>query len=265
MPKLSRCAPPPDPPRHRCGTRPRRCLLSARSAHRRGCTDSCCAQTSLRRPPSTRRRRSPGAPSPARPATSSSSRLSGTFRDNGVIYNNATLLTPVERRRSRCPGSPAPPLPLRARPRTCRDDPGPWSAAYGFDVTPRRRRFRFQAPPGVLRWTPVNGADGYEVWLIDTGTPPVDVRPTFSTSASSTRSTSLANGPEPFAGASARSARTPARSRRSVSTASRIPGSAPGAPSTAPRTPPPPVARSPWATRSPTSSPTGAATRRPIA
>ena len=45
----------------------------------------------------------------------------------------------------------------------------PWSASFGFDVTPPSAPTPLASYPGLLRWTPVEGADAYQVWLIDTG------------------------------------------------------------------------------------------------
>jgi len=55
-------------------------------------------------------------------------------------------------------------------------DPGSWSAAFGFDVTAPAPPAPLPAPAGVLRWTPVAGAVGYDIWLIDTGNPPVTTK-----------------------------------------------------------------------------------------
>ena len=93
--------------------------------------------------------------------------LSSSFRDNGVVYNDATLKTPVS--------APTLTLPwisdaLYARVRAdLGADSTPWSAPFRFDVTPPAPPVPLPSYPGVLRWTPTEGADGYEVWLIDTG------------------------------------------------------------------------------------------------
>jgi hypothetical protein len=55
-------------------------------------------------------------------------------------------------------------------------EPGPWSAAFGFDVTAPAPPAPLPAPAGVLRWTPITDAAAYNVWLIDTGNPPVTVK-----------------------------------------------------------------------------------------
>ena len=45
----------------------------------------------------------------------------------------------------------------------------PWSTTFGFDVTPPTAPTPLPSYPGVLRWTPMEGANSYQVWLIDTG------------------------------------------------------------------------------------------------
>src|SRR4029450_13250988 len=44
-----------------------------------------------------------------------------------------------------------------------------WSDDFGFDVAPAVAPKPLASVPGVLRWTPSQGADAYEVWLIDAG------------------------------------------------------------------------------------------------
>jgi hypothetical protein len=93
--------------------------------------------------------------------------LSSTFRDNGIVYNDGTLRTPVS--------APTLTLPwisdaIYARVRAdLGTDSTPWSAPFRFDVTPPSPPSPLPSYPGVLRWTPTEGADGYQVWLIDIG------------------------------------------------------------------------------------------------
>src|SRR5262245_42989900 len=95
---------------------------------------------------------------------------SSTFRDNGILYNDSTLLSPVSAPSLTLPWITGSPHALFARVRAILDsDTTPWSAPYGFDVVPPAPPSPQPSYPGVLRWTPIEGADGYQVWLIDTG------------------------------------------------------------------------------------------------
>jgi hypothetical protein len=95
---------------------------------------------------------------------------SSTFRDNGIVYDNAQLLTPVEAPALTLPWISGSPHSLYARVRAVlASGTSPWSAPYGFDMTPPPPPTPVSSYPGVLRWTPVEGATGYQVWLIDVG------------------------------------------------------------------------------------------------
>ena len=95
---------------------------------------------------------------------------SSTFRDNGILYSNATLRTPVSAPTLTLPWITGSPHALYARVRaTLASDTTPWSAPFGFDITPPDPPTPLPGYPGVLRWTPTDGADEYEVWLIDAG------------------------------------------------------------------------------------------------
>ena len=95
---------------------------------------------------------------------------SNTFRDNGVLYDNAALTSPVAAPNLTLPWITGAPHALYAR---VRADLGttttPWSVAFGFDIVSPTPPTPLPAYPGVLSWTPTPGADGYQVWLIDTG------------------------------------------------------------------------------------------------
>ena len=93
---------------------------------------------------------------------------SSTFRDNGILYNDTTLTTPVAAPTLTLPWITGTPHALYARVRANLDGTSsPWSAPFGFDVTPPPPPSPLPSYPGLLRWTPVEGADGYQVWLID--------------------------------------------------------------------------------------------------
>jgi hypothetical protein len=97
---------------------------------------------------------------------------SSSFRDNAVVYNTNGLRTPIAAPSLALPWITGSPHSLYARVRATLDDGDvtPWSDDYGFDVV---------APPpptplplgaedsGLLRWTPVEGATSYIVWLVD--------------------------------------------------------------------------------------------------
>jgi hypothetical protein len=95
---------------------------------------------------------------------------SSTFRDNGILYNNSSLSTPVAAPSLTLPWITGSPHALYARVRAVTDaTTSPWSTAFGFDVTPPAPPSPLPSYPGLLRWTPIPGADAYEVWLVDTG------------------------------------------------------------------------------------------------
>jgi hypothetical protein len=100
---------------------------------------------------------------------------SSTFRDNGLVYNNATLRTPVAAPPLILPWITGSPHSLYARVRATvmtatGSDVTPWSAGFGFDLTPPPPPTPLASEPGLLRWAPIEGADSYEVWLIDVRT-----------------------------------------------------------------------------------------------
>jgi hypothetical protein len=93
-----------------------------------------------------------------------------TFRDNGILYDNAQLLTPVEAPPLTLPWITGSPHALYARVRSfSASGVTPWSAPFGFDVVPPTPPTPLPSYPGLLRWTPIEGVNGYQVWLIDTG------------------------------------------------------------------------------------------------
>jgi hypothetical protein len=95
---------------------------------------------------------------------------SSTFRDNGILYRNNQLLTPVEAPPLTLPWITGSPHALYARVRAIlASSTTGWSAPYGFDVTPPPPPTPLPSYPGLLRWTPIEGADGYQVWLVDAG------------------------------------------------------------------------------------------------
>lgn len=95
--------------------------------------------------------------------------MSSTFRENAIFYNTNTLTTPVAAPSLILPWITGSPHSLYARVRATLDngDVTPWSDDYGFDVVPPAPPTPLPSDPGLLRWTPIEGATGYQVWLID--------------------------------------------------------------------------------------------------
>ena len=96
---------------------------------------------------------------------------SETFRENGILYDVSNLKTPVAAPNLTLPWITGSPHSLYARVRAfvgcgCATKAGSWSAGYGFDVVPPAVPTPMSSFAGLLRWTPVAGADTYEVWLI---------------------------------------------------------------------------------------------------
>jgi hypothetical protein len=94
---------------------------------------------------------------------------SNVFRENGLIYANRSLKTPVAAVTMTLPWITGEPYSLYARVRAVHANGRTtrWSAAFGFNMRQANVPKPMTSYPGLLRWTPVDGADGYEVWLID--------------------------------------------------------------------------------------------------
>jgi hypothetical protein len=93
---------------------------------------------------------------------------SSSFRENGLLYVASNLTTPVAAPTLTLPWITGDPHALFARVRAIkRGSSTPWSAAFGFDMEPAAAPKPLPSEPGLLRWTPIEGADMYQVWLID--------------------------------------------------------------------------------------------------
>jgi hypothetical protein len=92
---------------------------------------------------------------------------SNSFRQNGVLYDATHLQTPVAAPTLTLPWITGSPHALYARVRAffANRQVSPWSANYGFDVLPPSVPTPLASDPGLLRWTPVQGADQYQVWI----------------------------------------------------------------------------------------------------
>ncbi len=96
---------------------------------------------------------------------------SNTFRDNGILYDGTNLPTPVAAPTLTLPWITGSPHSLYARVRASLlgGHVTPWSAPYGFDMVPPAAPTQLSSYDGLLRWSPVAGADRYQVWFTDAG------------------------------------------------------------------------------------------------
>jgi hypothetical protein len=93
---------------------------------------------------------------------------SNAFRDNGIIWQSTKLQSPVVAPALTLPWITGSPHALYARVRAViSGGVTEWSNPFGFDLVPPPPPTPLTSAPGLLRWTPVEGANGYQVWLID--------------------------------------------------------------------------------------------------
>ena len=93
---------------------------------------------------------------------------SGAFRDSGIVYSDTSLTSPVAAPPLTLPWITGTPHALYARVRAVLlDTTTPWSDSFGFDMQPPAAPATLPSYPGLLRWTPVDGAAGYQVWFVD--------------------------------------------------------------------------------------------------
>jgi hypothetical protein len=96
--------------------------------------------------------------------------LSTTFRDNAVVYADLHVPTPVLAPNLTLPWITGNPHSLYARVRAVLPTGATdWSAPFGFDMVAPAPPTPLPSYPGLLRWTPIEGAAGYQVWLVDVG------------------------------------------------------------------------------------------------
>jgi len=93
---------------------------------------------------------------------------SDSFRENGLVYESTNLKTPVVSVMLTLPWITGSPYSLYARVRaTFPKSVSPWGTPFGFNMRQPETPKPLPSFAGLLRWTPVEGAEGYEVWLID--------------------------------------------------------------------------------------------------
>jgi hypothetical protein len=84
---------------------------------------------------------------------------------SGVVNGTPTLSLPVA-----LPWAMGTPYALYARIRTVtRTAKSPWSKPYGFNMSAPDAPSETLGSPGLIRWSPVEGATSYQVWWTDLG------------------------------------------------------------------------------------------------
>src|SRR4029079_1169669 len=94
--------------------------------------------------------------------------LSTTFRDNSVVWASSNVPTPVIAPDLTLPWITGNPHSLYARVRAVlATGVTPWSDGFGFDMVPPAPPTPLPSYPGLIRWTPIEGATAYQVWLLE--------------------------------------------------------------------------------------------------
>jgi hypothetical protein len=95
---------------------------------------------------------------------------SNVFSDNGIVYTDANVQSPAVSIPLSLPWITGKPYSLYARVRAVLPKRiTPWSAPFGFNMRWPSIPQPLSTYPGLLRWSPVEGATGYDVWLLDAG------------------------------------------------------------------------------------------------
>jgi hypothetical protein len=92
---------------------------------------------------------------------------SSQFREGGIVYENEALTSPAAEIRIALPWITGNPYSLYARVRAVLPKAVTgWSRAYGFNMRWPSLPTPIETYPGLLRWTPVEGATAYTVWYL---------------------------------------------------------------------------------------------------
>jgi hypothetical protein len=95
---------------------------------------------------------------------------SNVFRENGILFSETQLTSPAVSVPLTLPWITGSPYSLYARVRAVLDKTiTPWSKPFGFNMRWDSLPKPLPSYPGLLRWTPVEGSAGYQVWFVDVG------------------------------------------------------------------------------------------------
>lgn len=93
---------------------------------------------------------------------------SPSFTDSTSVYDDARLAAPVASVSVQVPWLTGSPYALWAHVRArVGGRVSAWSTPFGFNTAWQQVPRPLPAPPGLVRWTPVDGATSYEVWFQD--------------------------------------------------------------------------------------------------
>src|ERR1051325_9204220 len=95
---------------------------------------------------------------------------SRTFASSALLTRKTTRIPALSLGIS-LPWMTGTPYSLYARVRGLLPDgsPGSWSAPFGFNMRWTSLPAQLEAPAGMVRWSPVDGATAYQVWYLDAG------------------------------------------------------------------------------------------------
>ena len=88
---------------------------------------------------------------------------------SGLVWDDSTLTSPAAAVRIALPWITGNPYSLYARARAIavNGKVGPWTQPYGFNVRWPNVPVQLDRPPGLIRWTPIEGATSYQIWYVN--------------------------------------------------------------------------------------------------
>lgn len=93
-----------------------------------------------------------------------------TFSDVSVLYTDSHIAAPVASIQTQLPWMSGNPYALWVHVRAfVGNAPTTWSKPFGFNMAWQNVPEQLPAAPGLIRWTPVEGATAYQVWFTNIG------------------------------------------------------------------------------------------------